>query len=109
MNDREDLESLLAQVCAVNKAPAFVALASIVGHRATHGRQATAYRMLSVIGAPPDVADEIVAGWPTEQTARLGPAGISVELEAAARLACYVQSAGRVDWLPVLIKAMKED
>ena len=97
------MSSSLEHLMNVRAFPAFRAFSSLIGSRIESGRTLEALRMLVATGAPPDVAHDIVDGWPEDGTRRLP--GLVVGEEAACRLACFAGDLAASDWPSILIHA----
>lgn len=85
--------------------PAFRLLSDVVGERARKGRSVEALRMLVSIGASPGVAHQIVEGWPATAAGSRVP-GLTVDEEAACRLASFVADLDAHDWPELLTRAI---
>jgi len=86
------------------KAKAFRGFSDVIGYRIQHGRALEALRMLVAIGAAPELAHQIVDGWPEDGVRRLP--GLEFGEEAACRLAHYVDDLSAYDWIGLLRRSL---
>lgn len=86
------------------EAKAFRGFADVLGYRIQHGRALEALRMLVAIGSTPDLAHQIIDGWPEDGVRRLP--GLELGEEAACRLAHFVDDLGGYDWTALLRRSL---
>ena len=100
-------EELLYRRAKISAQPGFVAFARIMGLRIVNGQSRSAFRMLSKIGAPAELAHRIIENWPVETAdARLDSFGVELSEEATIRLAFFIDDLSRYDWAGVLSSAL---
>jgi hypothetical protein len=97
------MSDAIEHLANVRARPAFRAFSSLIGSRIENGRALEALRMLVAVGASPEVAHDIVDGWPEDGTRRLP--GLVLGEEAACWLACFAGDLAASNWPNVLVHA----